>query len=188
MTNDESTQPPSSQLQNCLEEIFDFTEQDLAANRQGSISERQIGRMTAKHYDHCRFAWWTYWAILGVGFLGFLAAMYRDGTLGINSVSYYAFMMGIVAGFLWIAILYYRFQLRKTLKQPVANKLSGPIRLQTKRGEKLHQRYFCIGQQQFRIDYYSDYVRLLQLQKANCNGTVYYSLPWHDLLSVELSK
>lgn len=170
-----------------LANVFAFTEDDLQLNRQGRISDRQVDAMQVKHRGNCRFALSLFVIIMGLGFLGFCGAMIQAGSMSWESVGYFVTATGIIASFIAIFFVYYRVQLNRTVAAGIAYRTEGPIRILMERGEKTFVRYFCVGQQKVRIEKHQDYLWLKNSGLNGCEAVLYYSHPWFDLLSVELT-
>jgi hypothetical protein len=177
-----------SHLQALLAEVFEFSPADIAANRRGEISAAQKARITSSHDASRRVAWEIFTIIFGLGLLGFSAEMIRTGNMGVKSLLTYfgvtAFFGLIVRAF----ILYYRHQIKQTLREGTAQPVEGNIQLITERGERMQSRYFCVGTHRFRIDNYQHFAVLQQSGVAGHKAVMYVSSPWHGLLSVVLQK
>ena len=180
------TQNEITDLQAMLAEIFEFLPEDIAANRTGKLSIAQRERITSKHYANSRLAWGAFTIIFGLGLLGFSAEMIRIGNMGVKALLMY---FGVTAFFglvVWAFILYYRDQMKRTLEEGRAEFVQGKIRIIGERGEKLMHWYFCIGNQRFEIDRYDHRVLLQESGVVGREAGVYFSTPWHGLLSVVL--
>ena len=175
-----------SHLQAVLAEVFEFSQADIAANRKGQLSAAQRERITNKHYANSRFAWELFFIIFGLGLLGFSAEMIRTGNMGMKSLLTYFGVTAFFGLIVWAFILYYRHQMKRTLRQGSAQPVEGKIQLVTERGERMQSRYFCIGNHRFRIDRYKHFVALQQSGVAGRKATMYVSSPWHSLLCVIL--
>ncbi|NEX19528.1 hypothetical protein G3480_04235 [Thiorhodococcus mannitoliphagus] len=180
------TQDERPDQQAILAEVFEFSPADIEANRMGKISAAQKARITGKHYANSRFAWIAFAIIFGLGLLGFSAEMIRTENMGVKSLLIYSGFTAFFALIVWAFILYYRHQMNRTLRERKVQSVTGKIRIIGERGEKLTHWYFCVGNLRFHIER-SDH-RIL-LQESGVEGwaaRVYFSAPWHGLLSVVL--
>ncbi|NEQ42131.1 MAG: hypothetical protein F6K00_00640 [Leptolyngbya sp. SIOISBB] len=175
-----------SNLQAILAEVFEFSPADIAANRAGEISAAQKARITNTHYANSRAAWELFFIIFGLGLLGFSAEMIRTENMGVKSLLTYFGVTAFLGLIVWAFILYYRHQMKRTLRAGSAQLVEGTIQLITERGEKTQSRYFCVCNHRFRIDKYEHFVVLQQSGVAGRQVIAYVSSPWHDLLSVIL--
>jgi hypothetical protein len=180
------TQNEMSNLQAILAEVFEFSPADIAANRMGEISAAQRERITNKHYANCRVAWEVFVIIFGLGLLGFSAEMIRTGNMGMRSLLTYFGVTAFFGLIVWAFILYYRYQLKRTLREGSARPVEGKIQLITERSERMQSRYFCVGNHRFRLDQYKHFVTLQQSGVAGRKAIMYVASPWHGLLSVVL--
>lgn len=175
-----------SSLQAVLAEVFTFSSADIAANRKGELSLPQRERISSKHYADCRVAWIIFAIIFGLGLLGFSAEMIRTGNMNANSLLTYVGITTFFGLIVWAFILYYRWQMKRTLREGNVQLVEGNIHLLTERVEKTQVRYFCIGRHRFRIDEYRHFVLLQQSGVAGRDAILYVSAPWRSVLSVEL--
>jgi hypothetical protein len=173
-----------SNLQAALAEVFEFSPADIAANRQGRLSAAQRERITSKHYADSRLAWVVFAIIFGLGLIGFSAEMIRTENMGAKSLLIYFGVTAFFGSIVWTFILYYRHQLKRTLREGNAQPVKGKIQLTTERSERLLQRYFWVGNQRFRIDRYDHFVLLQQSGVAGREAILYVSAPWRGPLSV----
>ncbi len=176
----------TANLQAILAEVFAFSPEDVAANRMGKLSATQRERMAAKHHANSRFAWVAFAIIFGLGLLGFSAEMMRTGNLGAKSLLMYSGLAALFGLIVWGFILYYRRQLKRTLREGNVYAVRGEIQIIMERGEKLMHWYFCVGNQRFEIDRSDHRILLQQCGVAGREAIVYFSAPWHGLLSVVL--
>ena len=175
-----------SSLQAVLAEVFGFSSADIVANRKGELSLTQRERITSKHYADCRFAWILFAIIFGLGLLGFSAEMIRTENMNGRSLLTYFGVTAFFGLILWAFILYYRWQMKRTLREGNVQLVEGNIHLITERVEKTQVRYFCIGRHRFRIDKYRHFVLLQQSGIAGREAILYVSAPWRSVLSVVL--
>mgnify|MGYP001797084907 FL=1 len=175
-----------SNPQAILAEVFEFSPADIAVNRTGEISAAQKARITKTHYVNSRAAWELFFIIFGLGLLGFSAEMIRTGNMGVKSLLTYFGVTAFFGLIVWAFILYYRHQMKRTLREGSAQLVEGTIQLITERGEKTQIRYFCVCNHRFRVDKYEHFVALQQSGVAGRKVVAYVSAPWHDLLSVVL--
>ena len=180
------TQNETANLQALLAEIFAFSPADIAANRMGKLSAAQRERMAAKHHANARFAWVAFAIIFGLGLLGFSAEMLRTGNLGVKSLLMYLGLVALFGSIVWAFILYYRHQMKRTLREGNVYSVSGEIQIVGERIEKLTHWYFCVDNQRFEIDRSDHRILLQQCGVAGREAIAYFSAPWHDLLSVVL--
>ena len=180
------SQNETANLQTILAEIFAFSSEDIAANRMGKLSAAQRERMAAKHYANSRSAWMAFAIIFGLGLLGFSAEMMRTGNLGVQSLLTYLGLAALFGLIVWGFIFYYRRQLKRTLREGAVHSVRGEIQIVMERGEKLMHWYFCVGNQRFEIDRADHRILLQQCGVAGRESIVYFSAPWHGLLSVVL--
>jgi hypothetical protein len=66
-------------VKDVLCQVFEFTEADIAANRDGELSEAQKQRMERKHLDDSRMAWIGLLIFAVIGFFGSTAAAVNEG-------------------------------------------------------------------------------------------------------------
>lgn len=180
------SQNDTANLQAILAEVFAFSPEDIAANRMGQLSAAQRERIPAKHQANARFAWVAFAIIFGLGLLGFSAEMLRTGNLGAKSLLTYFGLVALFGSIVWAFILYYRHQMKRTLREGNVYSVRGQIQIIAERGEKLTHWYFCVGNQRFPIDRSNHRILLQQCGVAGRKAIVYFSAPWHDLLSVVL--
>jgi hypothetical protein len=175
-----------SNLQAILTKVFVFSPADIAANRTGRISAAQKARITSKHYANSRFAWVAFAIIFGLGLIGGSADMIRTGNMGVKFLLMYFGVTAFFGLIVWAFILYYRHQMKCTLREGSVQSVKGKIQLITERAERTTLRYFCVGNHRFKIDRYDHFVLLQQSDVAGLEARVYFSAPWQELLSVVL--
>ncbi len=180
------TQNEMSNLQAILAKVFEFSPTDIADNRRGKLSAAQRERITAKHYANSRFAWVAFAIIFWLGLLGFSAEMMRTGNMGVKSLLMYFGATAFFGLIVWAFILHYRHQMKRTLREGNVHSVRGKIQIIGERGEKLTHWYFCVGNQRFEIDRSDHRILLQQSGVAGREAIMYFSAPWHGLLSVVL--
>lgn len=182
------TQNETARLQAILAEVFEFSSADIKANRQGMLTGAQRERITRKHYVNSRTAWTIFAIIFGLGFLGFSAAMIQSGDMGTQAVLMYlgvtVFFGLIVEGY----ILFYRYQLKRTLRDGNVKAVQGKIRLIRERAEKTTNWYFGVDKYRFRIEQYQHRVLLQESGVVGREAIMYVSTPWRGLMSVVLQE
>lgn len=176
-----------SKLQALLAEVFEFSPTDIAANRTGKISRAQRARMARKHYANSRLAWVSFAIIFGLGLLGASAEMIRLGHFGANFLQVYFGVTALFGLIVWAFVLHSRHRMRRTLREGNVRSARGSIQIIGVRVEKLTHWYFCVGNHRFEIDRSDHRILLQQSGVAGREGTVHFSVPWKDLLSVVLS-
>ena len=174
-------------LQALLADVFEFSEQDIAANQSGRMTPDQWERMVTKHYANIRLAWVALAVIFGIGFIGFFAEMVRLGTMDAFAVQVFLGMAVLFCTITGLGIMYFRRQLKWTLANNDVQTVSGTIAIIAVRVEKLITWYFCVGHVRFRIEQGRHRIQLQQSGIEGRQATAYYSAPWHDLLSVRLT-
>lgn len=174
-------------LQAVLAEVFTFSPDDLAANRQGRLSAAQRERITRKHAGNVRAAWVIFAIVFGLGFVGFSAEMIRTANFTLNTILTYAALTAFFALIVWAYTTYDGRRMNRTLQEAHPQRVEGVIQLIVERSERTQVRYFCIDGQRFRIDAYSHFVALQEADAAGQEAIAYLSVPWRSVLSVELS-
>ncbi len=169
-------------------EVFGFSTEDLHENRAGRMSDAQKWRILQTHERNSRFAWGAFAVILGVGFLGFSADMIRSGQMGSRALFAYAGFTAIIGAVVWAYVRFYRGRMRLTLVTGRMHSVSGPLRIVAERREKLLHWTLRVGDQQFALERADHRIRLQNSGILGRHVTVYYSMPWHGLLSVEVQR
>ena len=167
-----------------LAAVFDFSSSDIAANRAGSFSQEQKQRMLSTHHRNSRFAWIAFGLIFGLGLVGFSAETIRNDEMGAESLLAYFALTAFFGGVVWMGILYFRRQMKRTLGKGKVKSVQGTIQVVGMRIEKLTHWYFCVGNRKFRIDRSDHRVRLQQSDLVGRDALVFYSSPWKGVLSV----
>ncbi|RRR74505.1 MAG: hypothetical protein EI684_06895 [Candidatus Viridilinea halotolerans] len=169
-----------------LAEVFQYTPADLRANRRGTISERQKGRMRARHADTVGLmeGFFTFVAIIGV--LGSGAAALSNG------IPLWQMWLAVLVGLLfwvglaWAILAYSRRRMEQTIAAGKVATISGTLHLMRAGSKPVHH-YFCIGTRRFSIDT-ADYLKLERSKVDGQRATVYYTTRWEWVLAVDLEQ
>lgn len=176
----------TSDLQGILMKVLDFSDADVAANRQGRLSKAQQQRMRDKHHSNARVARVIFSIVFGLGLCGFSAEMIRVGTFGVRSLSLFVGVMVFLGLVVWGFIRYDRCKLRRTLRDGGVQRVEGEIWVLAEWYEKTMVRYLCVGRHRFRIERYIDFASIRESGIEGRKAVAFVSTPWRSLLSVEL--
>jgi uncharacterized membrane protein YcjF (UPF0283 family) len=126
-----------SELQALLEKVFDFSIEDVRANRNAKMSEAQKALISQKHYANSRFAWIAFSIIFGLGLIGGSIDIIRSEKDWVEFLQIYLgvtiFFAVVVLGF----ISYYRRQISMMMREGGVLEVKGKIEIVGVRGEKL---------------------------------------------------
>ena len=175
-----------SELQAILYDVFEFSNEDIKANRIGKMSEAQKACIFKKHRANSRFAWVAFSTVFSIGFVGGSVDMIRTEKMGVEFLLMYLGVTMFFAVIVWAFIVYYRRQMETTLREENIQSVRGKIKIICVRGEKLMHWYFSVGHYRFQIERGDHRILLQQSGVVGREAEVYFSLPRQDLLSVVL--
>jgi len=173
-------------VKDVLCQVFDFTDADIAANRNGELSDAQKQQMERKHYDDSRMAWIGLLIFAVIGFFGSSAAAVNEGIPLLQMWGGLTITIVFIGAFLWLILMYNRAQMYRTIRDGALQKVRGRIRL-VREGHKPASYYFCVGSQRFTI-FQHDYFVLNQAEVTNHEVVVYYTTRWRTILSIESAQ
>ena len=174
-----------SSVKDVLCEVFEFTEADITANRNGELSEAQKQRMERKHYDDSRMVWIGLLIFAVIGFFGSSAAAVNEGIPLLHMWGGLSISMIFIGAFLWLILIYNRAQMYRTIRDGALHEVRGRIHL-IREGYKPTSYYFCVDSQRFTI-FERDHFLLNQAEVANHEVVVYYTTRWRTVLSIDLA-
>lgn len=175
----------TDRVKNTLCQVFEFTEDDVAANRNGEISGAQQQRMERKHHDDTRMAWIGLVIFALIGLFGSGAAAVQEGIPLLEMWTGLVITVAFIGAVLWIILMYNRFQMYRTIRDGALRKVRGTIQL-AREGHKPTSYYFCVGTQKFSI-LQREYALLDRSDVANHEAVVYYTTRWRTILSIDLA-
>lgn len=166
-------------------QVFEFTDADIAANRNGEMSEAQKQRMERKHHEDTRMAWMGLLVFSAIGLIGSSAAALHEGIPLLEMWGGLTITIVFIGAILAIIITYNRVQMYRTIRDGALQKVRGRVQL-IREGHKPTSYYFCVGSQRFSI-LQRDYFLLNQADVVNHAVIVYYTTRWRTILSIDLA-
>lgn len=166
-------------------QVFEFTEADLAANRNGEISEAQQKRMERTHHEDTQMVRIGILFFAAIGLVGSGLAAIDEGIPLLDMWAGLTITMIFVGVMFWIMLIYNRMRMHRTIHDSALHKVRGKIQL-VREGNKPTSHYFCVGSQKFLI-LQREYFLLKQAEVANHDVVVYYTTRWRTILSIELA-
>jgi hypothetical protein len=191
MTNSPGQVSPQEQLRakrtnslRALARMYGFSDADVRANSQGRLSESQRQRIQRKHFENSRYAWIGFAIVASLGFLGSGGAALRGGRSLLQMWLGVGVALSVVAAFVWAGILISRWKMHRMLRDGVVQQVDGVLRLH-KTTEKHPSFYLVVDKESFPLLQY-DHHQLFQAGVDGLAGSVYYTMGWRTVLSVEL--
>ena len=170
-------------VKDALCQVFEFTDADIAANRNGELSDAQKQRMERKHHDDSRMTWIGLLIFAVIGFFGSTAAAVNEGIPLLQMWGGLTITIVCIGAVLLIVLMYNRAQMYHTIRDGALHKVRGRIQL-IREGHKPTSYYFCVGSQRFTI-FERDHFLLNQAEVTNYEVVVYYTTRWRTILSIE---
>lgn len=171
-----------------LAQAFNFSPEDVAANRAGNLTAAQMERITHKHHKTTRMVWVLFGSIFGVGLLGFSASMIHSENFGVKTMLIFVGVTVFFGMIAWAFILFNRYLMKRTFQEGSVHSVKGKFWLIAERNERSIVRYVAVGKYRFRIDRYSDFDLLQKSGIVGQEVIMYISAPWRGLLSVEIRE
>ncbi len=180
------THSETESLQTLLAQVFEFSEDDLRSNRTGRRSAAQDARITRQLRGTVRFVWIAFGLIFVVGLVAFMLDRMRADHLTLDAILTFlaltVFLALVVGFFLWRHVK--RVQI--ALKAGKVCTVKGEIRLESEHSERLRHWYICVADQCFPLERGDHRMQLQQSGVCGQPACLYYLMPSHQLLSLEL--